>query len=66
MRDIKILIKNFATAQNNGYDCKFIVNLYGAYFENETIKVILELMDAGSLDGIIKIYRSRRIQPNIS
>ena len=34
MRDIKILIKNFNAAQNNGYDCKFIVNLYGAYCEN--------------------------------
>lgn len=34
MRDIKILIKNFVNAQNNGYECKFVVGLYGAYFDN--------------------------------
>ena len=66
MKDIKILIGNLVVAQNNGYSCNFIVNLYGAYFDQGSIKVILELMDEGSLEGIIKTFRNRRIQPRIS
>lgn len=66
MKDIKILLQNKIKAEQNGFACSFLVNLYGAYFEEGSIKVILELMDAGSLEGILKIYRSKgRTPPGI-
>jgi hypothetical protein len=41
MKDIKILLCNKIKAEQNGYACSFLVNLYGAYFEEGSIKVIL-------------------------
>jgi len=32
-----------------GFKCEFIVTLYGAYFDEGYVKIILELMDIGSL-----------------
>lgn len=49
MNDIRILLKNLIQEEANGYCCKFLVTLYGAYFEEGSVKVILELMDAGSI-----------------
>jgi serine/threonine protein kinase len=45
--------------------CNFIVTLYGAYFDQGKVKVILELMDAGSLENIIALFRTARVQPTI-
>ena len=39
--------------------------MYGAYFDQGAVKVILELMDAGSLDSIINLYKIAKIQPQI-
>lgn len=61
MNDIKILLKNIIREENSGYTCNFIVNLYGAYFDQGAVKVILELMDAGSLDNIINIYKIAKV-----
>ena len=33
------------------------MNLYGAYFDEGSVKVVLELMDAGSLGDILRLYR---------
>lgn len=41
------------------------MKLYGAYFDQGSVKVILELMDIGSLDNIIRLYRVAKIKPNI-
>lgn len=57
MNDIKILLKNSIKDENSGYFCNFIVKLYGAYFDQGSVKVILELMDIGSLENIIGFYR---------
>jgi serine/threonine protein kinase len=38
-----------------------LVNLYGAYFDEGSVKVVLELMDAGSLGDILRIYRAAAI-----
>lgn len=65
MKDIRILLANKVKAQESGYTCNFLVNLYGAYFDNGSIKVVLELMDAGSLEGIIRIYRNKKVVPEI-
>ncbi|CAD8109335.1 unnamed protein product [Paramecium sonneborni] len=62
MNDIKILLQNKMNAENNsGYYCQFLVNLYGAYFDEGSVKVVLELMDAGSLGDILRIYRAAQI-----
>jgi serine/threonine protein kinase len=45
--------------------CNFIVTLYGAYYDQGKVKVILELMDAGSLENIIALLRTARIEPTI-
>lgn len=66
MNDIKILLKNSIIDENNGYECTFIVKLYGAYFDQGSVKVILELMDIGSLDNIIRLYRVAKIKPTIN
>lgn len=65
MKDIKILLSNIIKAEKSGYSCQFLVNLYGAYYEEGSVKVILELMDAGSLEGILKVYRTKKIAPRI-
>ncbi len=66
MNDIRILLKNSIRDENSGYLCEFIVKLYGAYFDQGSVKVILELMDIGSLDNIIGFYRIAKIKPKIN
>ena len=63
MNDIRILLKNLIKEEEDGYTCKFLVTLYGAYFDDGAVKVILELMDAGSLENIINVYRLAKIIP---
>jgi hypothetical protein len=41
-------------------------NFYGAYFDQGAVKVILELMDVGSLDNIIGFYKLGKVKPKIS
>lgn len=65
MNDIKVLLKNQVEEEKNGYKCDFIVTLFGAFFDEGSVKVILELMDAGSLENIIKIYNLAKIKPEI-
>lgn len=45
VNDLKSLYKN---------ECGFLVKFYGAYYEEGFVKIVLELMDLGSLGGIIK------------
>ncbi len=53
MNDMTTLLQNKINAENNGNDCKFFVNLYGAFYQDGYVKVVLELMDAGSLNDIL-------------
>lgn len=41
MNDIRILLKNSIIDENSGYFCEFLVKLYGAYFDQGSVKVIL-------------------------
>ena len=66
MNDIRILLKHAVEEEENGYSCKFLVQLYGAYFDEGAVKVILELMDAGSLDNIINVYKLANVTPLIN
>ena len=62
MNDIKILLQNKISAENNSsYYCQFLVNLYGAYFDEGSVKIVLELMDAGSIGDVLRIYRAAEI-----
>ena len=42
------------------------MTLYGAYFDQGTVKIILELMDSGSLEHVIALYKTARVKPEIS
>jgi serine/threonine protein kinase len=57
MNDIKILLKNKIDAEKDKTSCKFFVNLYGAFYDDGIVKVILELMDVGSLADVLKIFQ---------
>ena len=59
MNDIKLLLQNKIKAEQENFNCNFIVQLYGAYYEEGSVKVILELMDVGSLEDVIKHYRKK-------
>jgi serine/threonine protein kinase len=43
--DLKVLSDN---------KCPFLVKFFGAFFEKGNVKLVLEFMNLGSLDGIIK------------
>jgi serine/threonine protein kinase len=42
--DLKVLFEN---------NCPYLVNFYGAFFEEGSVKLVLEYMNLGSLDKII-------------
>lgn len=66
MNDLRILLKNSIQDENSGYECSFIVKLYGAYFDQGSVKVILELMDVGSLENILGFYKAAKLKPKIN
>lgn len=63
MNDIKILLSNKIKQEKNNTNCNFIVDLYGAFFDQGTVKVILELMDVGSLADLIKLIKHTKQIP---
>ncbi len=55
MNDLKLLVQSKEKAeQEQTIYCPFLVTLYGAYFDEGSVKIVLELMDCGSLVDIIK------------
>lgn len=54
LNDFKVLLTNY-THEN-------LITCYGAYYEEGTIKIILELMDFGSLHNLINILKE--LYPN--
>ena len=65
MNDIRILLGNALDEERQGYKCNFLVTLYGAYFDEGTVKIVLELMDSGSLQHVIALYRTVNETPDI-
>ena len=59
MNDIKLLLQNKMKAEQGNFHCNFIVQLYGAFYEEGSVKVVLELMDIGSLEDVIKYFRKK-------
>ena len=49
------LVNDLRSLSNN--ECPFLVNFYGAMFDEGQVKVVLELMDMGSLKDIAKLAR---------
>jgi len=49
-------------------NCEYLVQLYGAYFDEGTVKVALECMDIGSLGDIMKLIKRSKgtLQPLIT
>jgi len=37
------------------------VSLYGAFYDDGSVKIVLELMDGGSVGDILRIYRAAEI-----
>ena len=65
MNDIRLLlqIKTKSEIEYQSY-CPFIVKLYGAYYDEGSVKVVLELMDCGSLlDSLNKILKTKTKEP---
>lgn len=58
MNDVGVLLGALVDEERHGYKCNFIVSLFGAYYEQGRVKVILELMDAGSLEDIISLIKA--------
>ena len=66
LNDLKLLVFN---PSKTGNICDNLVQLYGAYFEEGNIKLILELMDVGSFRDILNMRKdlmgSSRIEERI-
>jgi mitogen-activated protein kinase kinase 3 len=66
MNDLKLLVQNKVKAEREGSAyCPFLVNLYGGYFDEGSVKIILELMDCGSLCDLIKKAKLARTETPI-
>lgn len=49
--DLKVLSEN---------KCEFLVHFYGAFFQEGTVKILLEYMNLGSLENIVKIIKKKK------
>ena len=55
--DLKVLFEN---------NCPYLVNFYGAFFEEGSVKLVLEYMNLGSLDKIISKIKEQCYSANLS
>ena len=56
MNDLKLYL-------NKEFYCENLIQFFGAYFYQDTIKIVLELMDLGSLREILKLLTKMKSQP---
>lgn len=54
LNDLKLLVFDPKKPENI---CPYLVQLFGAYFVEGNIMLILELMDVGSLKDLIKMFQ---------
>ena len=52
--DLKVLSSN---------KCKNIITFYGAFFTKVNVKILLEYMNLGSLDKILKQIKKKKFSP---
>ena len=63
MNDIRLLlqIKDKSEKEYQSY-CPFIVKMYGAFYDEGSVKVVLELMDCGSLLDALKKLKTTKTE----
>ena len=61
MNDLSALLKHKGSSQE-AMACPFLVELYGAYYDEGSVKVVLELMDCGSLSDVVKKTKKHHVQ----
>ena len=61
MNDLSSLLKH-KVASDEMMACPFLVKLLGAYYDEGSVKVILELMDCGSLSDLIKKTKKHKAE----
>ena len=54
--DLKVLSSN---------KCKNIITFYGAFFTEGNVKILLEYMNLGSLDKILKQIKKKNLAPPV-
>ena len=52
--DLKVLCSN---------KCRNIITFYGAFFTEGNVKIILEYMNCGSLDKMLKVIKTKKLSP---
>lgn len=62
LNDLQLMVFN---PQQPNNCCKNLVQLYGAYFEECSIRLVLELMDVGSLRDLFEMNREIKGTPCI-
>ena len=48
------LLNDLKVHLDEGFSCENLIQFYGAYYEDGTIKIVLEFMDMGSLRHVMK------------
>ena len=63
MNDIRLLlqIKTKSELEYQSY-CPFIVKMYGAFYDEGSVKVVLELMDCGSLLDCLNRMKTAKLE----
>lgn len=56
MNDLRFLL-------NKDFECESLIKFIGAYYEQDTVKIVLELMDLGSLCDILKFLLKIKYKP---
>lgn len=66
MNDLKIYLSDvFSQGQKSPDEemMRYLVQLYGAYYDEGSVKIILELMDVGSLRDILNMVKQLKPGP---
>jgi serine/threonine protein kinase len=65
MNDLSALLKHKVGSEDT-MACPFLVKLFGAYYDEGSVKVVLELMDCGSLSDLVqKAKKAKSTEPII-
>ena len=66
MNDLKVYLSDIFSKGKTNMDeemMRYLVQLYGAYFDEGSVKIILELMDVGSLRDILNMVKQIKSGP---
>lgn len=66
MNDLKVYLSDIYSKGKTSLDeemLRYLVHLYGAYYDEGSLKIILELMDVGSLRDILNMVLKLKSGP---